>query len=180
MSELVSNLFSPALMTIIGSGMGAAARETNNSMQIAGLENRARIAGFEADQMDINAKQQVAAGTQAVAQIAYKAHLEESSLIAKAAASGGAATDPTVLMLRARLKAADAFNEVQTMANATEAARQTELRAKATRMSGEYAKSQEGLVDSTNTMAQIGGIFSGAASLYQKCGPGRYGNGANP
>ena len=113
MSELVSNLFSPALMTIIGSGMGAAARETNNSMQIAGLENRARIAGFEADQMDINAKQQVAAGTQAVAQIAYKAHLEESSLIAKAAASGGAATDPTVLMLRARLKAADAFNEVQ-------------------------------------------------------------------
>lgn len=175
MTDLVANIFSPALMTMIGSGFSAAAQKSNTSMQVAALKNKAAISNFEAAQLDTQAGQTVAAASRAVADIAYQAHLQESNLTAMAAAQGGALTDPSVLMLRARMKASESFNIAQTMANANESARVTSLKADALRAGAEYSESQVGAVEKTGTAAQIGGLFSGAASLYEKYGSQRYG-----
>lgn len=92
---------------------------------------------FEADQLDNNAKQERATGQRNALEARRESRLAQSTLQARAASSGGGATDPTVLDLAAGLAGRGEYQSLLAMASGENAAVGLEEQARGNRITGE-------------------------------------------
>lgn len=145
--------------------MAAAAAGTVLSMigQIQAGNAANKAAKLEADQMDVNAGQQRAVAQRQAINDRHAGRLAESSLQARAAASGGGASDPTVVGLAENIDAQSEYNALTSLYSGEEKARGLEGEAEMRRYEGRQAKKAA-------TIGAISSVLSSAGSMGMKYG----------
>ena len=114
-------------------------RQTADAARVSG--RRANVAKqFEAAQLDQLAGQSIAASQRDMLEQRRQADLAASRTLALAAASGGGASDPTVVKLISSLKGESAYRSAVALYRGEEEARQLHLKADATRYEGALAE----------------------------------------
>ena len=160
----------PAALTVIGSlsktlgilGQGAAG--------VKAAERRKQAAEFEAAQLDQNAGQAKAAAQRVAYQKGVEGDLMLSRLKALAAASGGGATDPTVLNLQAGLMHQKAYNLAAALYRGEDDARTMRMQAAAKRYQADLGVADAEDARTASYFAAAGTAASGGASFYEKYG----------
>lgn len=134
---------------------------------------RARVeAQFEADQLNQNAGQAIAAGQAAAKEQMRQARLVQSRAIAVAAAGGGGVSDETIMRLISRQAGEGAYRAAVALYGGEEKARQLRMAASTKLLEGELsADSLNAKADAYGTTA-MGGLISGGGSLFAKYGMG--------
>jgi hypothetical protein len=122
--------------------------------------------------MDQQAGQARATAQRVAIQERRKANLLQSTAIARAAASGGSATDPTVTNLVSGIAGQGEYNALTALFNGEEKARGLENQADLTRYEGEQAAYAGRQKAKATLFSGFGTILGskGAASLYDKYG----------
>lgn len=139
-----------------------------DSKEIAGRKRA--FAQFDANMLEQQAGQEIAASQRVAFNEDRQSKLVQSRALALAAASGGSATDPTVLRIISGIASEGAYRQNVALYQGEEKARQMRLTAEAERITGEIsARSSESQGRSILTQT-AGSMFGQAASLY-----GRYG-----
>lgn len=153
-------VFDPATMTIL-SVVSTVATAAGSIMS----GNAARgAANYEARQMEQNAGQERAVSQRRAIEQRKQGLLANSTVQARAAASGAGATDKTVLDIEADNAGAGEYGSLMELHSGEEKARGLEMGSAAKRYEGQTAR-QAGLFKAGST------LMSGGASLYD-----RYGN----
>ena len=124
-------------------------------------------AKFQARQMEQQAGQERASSQREAIAERRQSAIIQSNAQASAAASGGGATDPTVLNITGNIAKEGEYNALSALFQGEEKARGLGLQASATRMEGKQAKKQ-GMIGGVSTI--IGGTAS-AASKYSPSAP---------
>lgn len=134
---------------------------------------RARVeAQFEADQLNQNAGQAIAASQVAAQEQLRQARLVQSRAIAVAAAGGGGVSDDTIMRLISRNAGEGAYRASVALYQGEEKARQLRMAATTRLYEGDLnAESQLAKADAYDTSA-MGGLISGGGSLFAKYGMG--------
>ena len=126
---------------------------------------RRRIAAeFEAAQLEQQAGQSIAVSQRQALDVRRQARLVQSRALALAAASGGGASDPTVVRIMADIAGEGAYRAQVALYGGLEEARRLRMGAKAKRYGG--AMAEEAGIDAqrtANTLA-VATAFSGAAN----------------
>jgi hypothetical protein len=132
---------------------------------------------FEAQQLETNAGQSVAASQRVAADQRLQSEYLASKAIAVAAASGGTATDPTVINVVSKIAGIGALNATMALYNGEEQARQQRAQAYATRFAGDTAVIDSRtaadayhLKASAARVAGVGSAIGDAATLFSKYG----------
>jgi hypothetical protein len=134
----------------------------------------AEIAEFEAQQLERNAITEIATAQRAAGEERRRAGIAESRALALAAASGGGASDPTVVRIMSELSGEGAYRSAVALYEGEERARQMLLGAEARRIEGRYGL--EGGLASARAYQTIatGSLLTGAGkigmTLYDKYG----------
>jgi len=160
-------------------GMYSSARAANT---IAGQKMAA--AKFEADQENQQAVQTVAASQRTAFLVDRQTQLVQSRALAVAAASGGGASDPTIMNIIANIGGEGSYKKAVALYEGEETARQLRLKAQADLISGEIGGSETAAQARSTEIGGTGAILSSGASLYAKYGykspgssPGGFGGG---
>ena len=119
---------------------------------------------FEAGQMESQAMERKAASHRQVEEIDRQGRLAQSRALAVAAASGGGASDPTVMNIMANLAGETEYRKMVALYEGESAARYLEGQADVTRWAGREART-------AGKMAALGTAISGGTSLYSKYYP---------
>jgi hypothetical protein len=135
-----------------------------------------QIAEFEAQQMEQNAITEIATSQRLAGEERRRADITESRALALAAASGGGASDPTVVKIISELAGEGSYRSAIALYEGEERARQMRIGAQARRIEGQYGL-EGGLASSRayQTMA-TGSLLTGAGkiamtpTLFQKYG----------
>ena len=159
------------IITVLQAGMGYAATNSAANAQVAAAKRNQLGANFAADQLEVNAGQQVAAGQRGAAEKTRLAGLGLSRVQALAAAQGGATTDPTVMRIKAQIMAEGAFRAAQETYQGAEAARGMEAQAAAKRYMGDAAVADAEAAKKTSRLTQAAQVFKTGAMMYQQAGP---------
>lgn len=130
---------------------------------IAGANAQAGQLRSEASQFDALAGQDRASSQRTGAEQRRQARLLQSRALAVAAASGGGASDPTVINILSRLEGEGEYRALTALYEAEEAARSKELQANARRKEAKNVK-RAGLVGAA------GKVLEGGATMYQRFG----------
>lgn len=109
-------------------------------------------ANFQAKQMEQQAGQDRAYAQRVAIEKRREANVAISNAQARGAASGGGATDPTVLNITGALAQQGEYNALSALFSGEERARGQELQASATRMEGKQAK-KAGMIGGVSTIA---------------------------
>jgi hypothetical protein len=126
---------------------------------------------FEAKQLDIEAEQAVGIGMRGAADETRKARLVESAALARAAASGAGASDPTVMNIIARTAGEGAYRASVAMYEGEAQARLDRLRAAGARYEGAVAAAGGEAAGKSSDLAGASTLLTGglkAVSLYDK------------
>lgn len=115
--------------------VGGAINARNTAIQAA--RARKAAAEFEAKQLEQNAGQAIAAAQRQAFETERTGKYVQSRALALAAASGGGASDPTVMNTIAGLASETAYRKSLDLYQGEERARQLRLSAQATRMTGD-------------------------------------------
>jgi hypothetical protein len=138
--------------------------------------NQARkAANFQAEQLRQQAGQQQASAQRQAADVARQGDMIASSALAHAAASGGGASDPTVINLIARNAGESAYRQAVALYGGDEAARTMQLQADAREYEGKQAQVNGAVNAAAQTMGARATLLKGMAreaSLYQRFGAG--------
>lgn len=126
--------------------------------------NQLQLARFQAAQMRENAGTAKAAAQRTAADIDRDAQYSASRALAVAAASGGGASDPTVINVIAQTAGEAAYRKSLALYQGADRARSLESQAKATIVGGEMAASNA----SGSSLGALTTLFKGGASLYSK------------
>jgi hypothetical protein len=141
-------------------------------MQFAGASQQGTDAQgskqYQADQMRQNGGQAQASAQRTAADIDQQTKMVVSRSLAVAAASGGGASDPTVINLIAQNTAAGAYRKAVALYNGDETNRADQMKADSLEYEGKTAKNGGLLSAGTSLLAGV----SKAASLYQRFGGG--------
>lgn len=129
-----------------------------------------KTADYEAAQMDVNAGQDRAMAQRQAIENRREARLADSRLQAVAAASGGGASDPTVIKLSQDINAEGEYNALSSLYSGEESARQLEGSADLRRYEGKNAKRAGTIKAISTVLAGAGGM----ASKYGGSGPDYY------
>jgi hypothetical protein len=178
--------FLPVAASLVG--MFTSARGSNISAQGArDAAVAARVAGeaqkaasqFEAAQLDQQSGQSVAAAIQAANEQRRQAGLVQSRALALVAASGGGASDTTVMKLLARQAGEGAYRAGVALYQGEEQARKLRMAAATKRYEGDLAvqsaNAKAGGYETTANAYETtaaGNFLSGAGSLFAKYGMG--------
>ena len=159
----------------------AGGKLTQGIGQIVGGFQAAQNANYSADQLRVNAGQEKAASQRDMISEDQRSQRVQSEILARAAASGGGASDPTVVNIMARTAGEGAYRKAVALYHGDEAARAMTNQANAVEYEGKMAKHNA-------IMGGIGSIFSagtnlisggaGQSSLFQRFGnggPGMFG-----
>lgn len=128
---------------------------------------RKAAAEFEAQQLEQNAGQVMSAAQRQAFETGRTGEYTKSRALAVAAASGGGASDPTVINTIANLASETAYRKSIDLYQGEERARQLNLSAAASRYSGQIGSDvilDQGRAAETQA---ISGIVSGATKMYQ-------------
>ncbi|MHB0965498.1 MAG: hypothetical protein ACYC36_03500 [Bellilinea sp.] len=160
------------LQTIGQLGAGKAAKAAGQRQQVA--------YNFQAAQLDDQANNAVATAQRSARDETRRAELIASRALAVAAASGGGASDPTVVHIISDIKGEGAYRSSVAMYQGEERSRQLKIGASAKRYEGSIA-AQAGLdKQSAYKTNAFGSLASGALSLYGKYGKGGPKGGSDP
>lgn len=131
-------------------------------------------ARFQASQLDQNAGQEIAAGQINAQEKQRQVALIQSKALAIAAASGGSASDPTVMNLIGRNAQLGSYESALAMYQGEETARKNRLTASAARITGQVQQEAYSMQGTANAFKGIGNLLSsdGAKSLYEKYSAG--------
>ena len=125
-------------------------------------------AKFEAKQMMINAGQAKAVAQRDAIEQTRQSGLVQSRILALAAASGGGASDPTIINLIGKQAGQGAYNAAVAIYKGDDRARELEMAAAAKRYEGASAKSA-GIAKAVGALT---GTASSLFSKYAQSGPG--------
>jgi hypothetical protein len=117
-----------------------------------------RAASFQADQMRQNAGQAQASAQREAINVDRQAQYIASAALASAAASGGGASDPTVVNLIARNAGEMAYRKSVALYEGDDKARMMNLQADATEYSGKQAQAN-------GIMAGVGSVYNARTTL---------------
>ena len=148
--------FTPASLDLFGGLLkGFGAYQSGQASQA--------MADFEAKQLLMNANKAKAVAQRDAAEEVRQSELVQSRILAVAAASGGGASDPTVMRLIGKQAGEGAYRAALAIYKGDDKAQQLELAAKARKYEGDLAASQ-------GMSKAIGAIAGAGVSLYQKYG----------
>ena len=175
--ERIAPVYDPLSLTVGAAALSAAGTGVSAMGTIAGGKAAAE-AGVRAQQAaDFTAKQQVQAGeeSRAVAQRSAFEKRREGDLLnskvqARAAASGGGATDPGVLDISGDIAQRSEYDALFEMFKGENKARGLLDAAKATRMGGEAALWEGEAKKKASYLSAAGTIIGGAGSAFGKFG----------
>jgi hypothetical protein len=139
-----------------------------------GLDTK-RAAEFQADQLRSNAGQAQASAQRQAYNEDEKTKLVMSEALARAAASGGGASDPTIVNMMAKTASEGAYRKAVALYMGDERAQQMELEASSREYSGKSAVVNSALAAGTQLYGAKTNLTSRAAqdaSLFQKYGMG--------
>lgn len=129
----------------------------------------ARVAAdYEAAQLEQNAGQQQAAAQRQAREQERDSRLAMSRALAVAAASGGGASDPTVMNIMARLAGEGTYRSMVSLYQGDEKSRQMRDQAAATRYSGQVREMDARSAAKAQRGGSVATLLSGASSLYSK------------
>ena len=132
---------------------------------------RKQVTEFEADQLEKEAEQSRGVGMRGAQEEVSKARLVQSAALAKAAASGAGASDPTVISVLARTAGEGAYRQAVAMYEGEAQARMDLLKASATRIEGDMAESDAATAQKFDNMGALSTVLSGGArtlSMFDK------------
>lgn len=168
MDSLKRNL--PAVLQTAGTTLSVLGGLDKASAQEDIGARKRQLAGMEASQLRENAKLSVAAGIQESMEQQRQGRLAASRTLALAAASGGGASDPTVMNIIANLSGQATYQAMTALYEGQERARLMEKQAVMT----EYGGTLQEASAKSQAKADRFGAFSTAAkdaiSMYQKYG----------
>jgi hypothetical protein len=164
--------FLPAILTAAGAGMKAFGMFSQGQAGVTAANRRKTAGEFEAQQLEMNAGQSQAASQRVAFQRGQEADLMLSTLRARAAASGGGASDPTVLNLQASLMQQKAYNLAAALYEGNDKARTMRMSAAGKRYEGDLGVSEAKAARSSYNFAALSSLASGGASLYEKYSSG--------
>lgn len=134
---------------------------------------RAKVAGEFAALQATRAASEVLSVTQRVAlEERRKGRYEASRALAVAAASGGGATDPTIVKLLSDVKGEAAYRSSVALYEGETQARKLRLQAVSNDLAGQAAEGEGRMMQDQYNLAGTGSLVRGAASLYSKYGGG--------
>lgn len=154
-----------AVSSVVGGMRAASAAEQQAARQKQALD-------FEAAQQDQAAGQAIAASQREAEVQRHQANLVKSRALALTGASGGAATDPTVVNLISDIAGEGAYRAGVALYQGDEKARQLRMGASANRYQGELAIETGNNKASAYRWQGITGALGSASSLYAKYGGG--------
>jgi parvulin-like peptidyl-prolyl isomerase len=162
----------PVTMTLmaVGTGMQAYGQyQQGQSAKAAGKYNQA-VAYREAQALDVQAEQEVAAGTFNAQRIAKRSEEILSEMRAKAASGGQSAQDASVVALAQETVKNTTLDQLIEMAGAEERAQQIKHSGVVRRSQGDYAKYQGGVAAKAANLAAATTLVQGGASWMQRFG----------
>lgn len=165
----------PAAASVMGSVTGAMGNSAAGEAAVRAGEAKRQAAQFEAEQLRVNAGQSVAAAQRVALETERQAALVESRGRAVAAASGGGASDPTVVHLLSRVASEGAYRAAVARYEGDSKARQMRMQAAATEYGGEIAAQGGRDAQAAYQTKAFGSIISGAGSLFSRYGKGGFG-----
>jgi hypothetical protein len=141
-------------------------------------QRRATIAEIEAKQHEANALQEVASSQRTGAEDQRQARLAASRALAVAAASGGGASDPTVVSIISRIAGEGTYRSMTDLYNGEVAAKNQLQQAQANRYEGSIAQldaqraaaAAQARASNTRSNANINALTGIGKSLYDKYG----------
>lgn len=146
----------PLALAVAGSAMQAGGT-------ILGADARSDELRSQAGQLDQMAVQDRASSQRTAGEQKRQARLLQSTALARAAASGGGASDPTVMNILANLSGEAEFRALTALYEGEESARSKEMQAQAKRKEAKNAK-RAGYV------AAAGQILQSGATMYERFG----------
>ena len=173
----------PTVLNAVGKGTqyyGQQKIASGQDLQASAYEDigqrRAYIAGIEASQHEENAVQQVASSQRTAADEQKHARLVASRALAVAAASGGGASDPTVVGIISRIAGEGTYRSMTALYEGEMAARTSRRQAEAARYGGQIAQidaqraaaASRGQASTTRNNANINALTDVGKSLYDK------------
>lgn len=142
--------------------------------RVAGRRRRV-AAEFEAEQLEQNAGQVIAASQRDALEEKRRADLAASRALALAAASGGGASDTTVVNLIAGLKGEGAYRSAVALYRGEDQARKLRTGAKAKRYEGLAAEEGASYEASGYETMAAASLFDTGSTLYSRYGGGEKG-----
>jgi len=164
----------PVTLTLMAAGtaMSAAGQiKAGDSALRAGKANR-DAAYAEADNLDIQAGQEVAVASHNQSIIAKRMNEILAKQRANAAAGGGSTTDATVVAIQKEAVGTSVLDQLREMAGAEERASQIRYKGEVTRQGGDIALAQAREQRSASRLAAATTIVKGGASWADKFGGG--------
>lgn len=134
-----------------------------------------KAAGFQTDQLRANAGTAQAAAQREAISVDQRAQMVMSRALAVAAASGGGASDPSVVNTIARIASEGAYRKQLALYEGNAAAETMRLRANVAEMEGEQRQYAEGVAGVSQFLGAGTSLLRSAAksmSLYEKYGAG--------
>lgn len=156
-----------SLIGVAGLAMQAGGGYQSEQAAKKAAQARSDAAEFEAQQLEQNAGQTVAAAQRQAFETERTGKYAQSRALAVAAASGGGASDPTVMNTIAGLASETAYRKSLDLYQGEERARQLNLSAAASRYSGQIGANailDQGKAAETQA---ISGVASGVTRMYR-------------
>lgn len=153
----------PTIMSAVSTGTTAASQVAAGDAKMLVAQRKAQELEFEAGQLDTNAGQQRAVAQRNAQQETDNAALLNSRALAVAAASGGGASDPTIVNLMARIAAQGQFKAMTALYEGETQARATESAASARRFQAGTTLADGSVAQGAAAAAGFSTILSGGA-----------------
>jgi hypothetical protein len=154
------------LMTVFTGAMDYAAKGSAADAVSLGAARRKQGADFSADQLDVNAGQQIAASQRTAADKTRLSDLGLSRVQALAASQGGSTTDPTVMGIKAQIMAEGAYRAAMDVYQGSEAARGMRGEAAAQRFMGDRAVADAADAKRSSQISQYAGMAKTGTSIF--------------
>lgn len=166
----ISDLLGPSLQ--IGSTVLSAGSQIARGNAGVGVAARRKAAlEFQAQQLETEAGQSKAVGQTQAQDVARQTALVNSTALARAAASGAGASDPTVLAVMARTSSEGAYRQALALYEGEAQARIDNMRAVAARYEGATGVSDANVARGQSNIGAASTLLSGGArtlSMYDK------------
>jgi hypothetical protein len=160
----LSDWFAPALQlgsTFLTAGSQLAAGSANRLIG----KRRKDIGEFEAQQLELEAAQSRGVGMRTAQDETLKTELVNSAALARAAASGAGASDPTVLNIISRTAGVGAYRSSLAMYEGEAQARMDLMRAETARAEGDISEQEAENADTLSKFGAASTLLSGAAKI---------------
>lgn len=160
----------PAMLSGLGTGLEYRGNQDAADAAIVAGQRQANAYRFRAAQTIVNAGQAVAAGQMDAAEQARQGALIQSRALALAAASGGGATDPTVVNVIKNIAGEASYRSSVALYGGEEKARQLRMSAAADNYGAGLAEADASMKSDAYRRAATSALLKGAGGLFMKYG----------